>query len=161
MIVGTLYKKNNIMIKTNKKIFTEKTAAKDVPENYKYIEFTGITISTDDETQKVLFRFTEMSFRLEEAQRQVMVEGLPQFNADSTKKMETYQKQIDKVFVQNSEDFTYDAFFAIREQIRAQLPDGLTPAQEYKMINNQGLISLIVTGGYYRNQFTLENFEIL
>jgi hypothetical protein len=148
------------MIKTTKKIFTEKPSAKDLPENYKFLEFSDIKITTDDESEKVIFRFTEKAFNLEDAERQVTLDGLPQFNDDGSPIMETYQKQIDKTFAQKHEEFTYNEFFAIRNQIRAQLPSGLSPSQEYKAINEQGLVGLIVQKGYYRNQFVAADFII-
>ncbi len=149
------------MIITTKKIDVVKISAKNLPENLKFLQFDDYKINTSDKTKKAVFRYTETAFNWEDFQSQEVIDGVPQLNEDGTPKMVTLQRKIDKEIKYRNEEFDYDTFFNIRNQIRASLPEGLTDAQQWAAINEQGLVAMIVQGGFYKGQFLMSDFEFV
>jgi len=150
------------VVKTTKKIDIADPSYRNQDANLKYLEFSNIRVSTSDDSESVRFIYTEKPYDIEIAQRQKIIDGIPQFDADGNAIMEDYEKMIfnpDYPMKERTRLLSYDEYFQMREQFAANLPADMPAKDKYKETNLFGLKYLIASMGFYKGQLTMDDFK--
>jgi len=149
------------MIKTNKEI--DVASYSEQSSEMKKLVFSKIRTITDKKSDKFTIHFEESKIIDENIETQVEVideNGDFVVNEDTgEQEFTTETKDVIERLRNVSTTIPRETYYAIAAQVLSKAPNGLTRKQEDDLIVEMGIKIYITTGGFYKGQLTMVDFE--